>query len=268
MKLLVLGDAHLTAATVPDIAVETGEIDFVVVVGDLLDHRCPSPEIGEEVLAGLVESVAPVGYVPGNHDYPDHDTLTTVDGVTDLTTHATRGDVRFVGLGCDRFDAGTEIQYLGEPFQGETEQLEEWLSVYREEGFTQSSPTDPGSVRSELSTPELERYRDRFHNLSDGLNGGAQSKVLVSHVPPFDTQIDVIQEDNSPLQGHHWGSVAVRHALRDHSPTLCLCGHIHGAAGVVDVEETLCINPGYRGAKTIDILGDNVEVHDVEVDYG
>lgn len=267
MKLLVLGDAHLTTPTVPDIGVEATEIDFVVVVGDLLDHRCPSVETGLEVLESIVQSVGPVGFVPGNHDYPYHDALTAIDGVTDLTAYDTREGVRFVGLGCDRFDAGAEIQYLEEPFQGDADRVDEWLSTYRKQEFKAPSPTGTDSVRSAVSTSELERYSDRLRHLCDGLDGAAEIRVLVSHVPPFNTPVDVITEDCSPLQGHHWGSVAVRHALREHSPKLCLCGHIHGAAGVVDVDGTLCVNPGYRKAKTIDIDSQSVDVADVEVDY-
>lgn len=267
MKLLVLGDAHLTAATVPDIGVEATEIDFVVVVGDLLDNRCRSVETGEEVLRSIARSVAPVGYVPGNHDYPYHDALTTIEGVIDLTASDIWEGVRFVGLGCDRFNAGTEIQYLHDPFQGDAEQVDEWLGAYRDQEFESSPPTGSDSVRSELSASELERYSARLRHLRDGLDGASEPRVLVSHVPPFNTPIDVIREDGSPLQGHHWGSVAVRHALREHSPTLCLCGHIHGAAGVVEVDGTLCVNPGYRGAKTIDIGSESVDIDDVEVDY-
>jgi len=266
MRLLVLGDPHLTSSTVPEVTVASTEIDVVIVVGDLLDQRCHSPEIGVELLEDLVRSVAPVSYVPGNHDYPYRDLLTGVDGVTDLTATDVRDGVRFVGLGCDRFDAGTEIRYLDSPFQGDAEQVDEWLDAYRAQAF-QSSPVtgpDPSAVPAD----GIERYRHRLRHLRDGFANTAETGVLVSHVPPFDTQLDVIRAERSPLQGHHWGSLAVRHALREYSPALCLCGHIHGAAGVVDVDGTRCVNPGYRCAKTVTIDGDSVETEDAPIEYG
>lgn len=266
MRLLVLGDAHLTSPTVPEISVDSTGIDFVIVVGDLLDQRCHSPEIGVKVLEGIVRSVAPVGYVPGNHDYSYRDALTDVDGVTDLTSAHSRDGVRFVGLGCDRFDAGVEIEYLDSPFQGDAEQVDEWLDDYREHAFQSSPSTSPDP--SALAANGIERYRYRLQHLRDGFSSTAGTGVLVSHVPPFNTQIDVIREDRSPLQGHHWGSLAVRHALREYSPPLCLCGHIHGSAGVVDVDGTLCVNPGYRCAKTAEISGDSVEIEDTSIEYG
>lgn len=265
MRLLVLGDAHLTSPSVPEVTVASTEIDFVIVVGDLLDQRCQSPEIGVEVLEEIVGSVAPVGYVPGNHDYPYRDALTDPAGVTDLTTADSRDSVRFVGLGCDRFDAGAEIQYLDTPFHGNPDQVDQWLDAYRGQEFQSSPATGPDP--SAVSPDEIERYRNRLQHLRDGLDRATDTQVLVSHVPPFNTPVDVIREDRSPLQGNHWGSLAVRHALREYSLPLCLCGHIHGAPGVVGVDGTLCVNSGYREAKTVDIGTDSVEVGDTDIDY-
>lgn len=267
MRLLMLGDAHLTSPNVPEISVEPTAIDFVIVVGDLVDNQCRTPEVGTAVLKRIVQTIAPVGYVPGNHDYPYHDAFTNVDGVTDLTSSVAQEEIQFVGVGCDRFDAGPEIQYLDKPFHGDVVQIDEWLRAYREQGFQPSQSIEPESAHSEILDKEIERYRNRYQHIRDGLSSTTETEVLVSHIPPFNTPIDVIQQEHSPLQGHHWGSVAVRHAVLEYSPTLCLCGHIHHAAGVVDIDGTLCVNPGYRAAKRIETTGSSIGVEDIDINY-
>ncbi len=67
---------------------------------------------------------------------------------------------------------------------------------------------------------------------------GAAVKVFVSHTPPHRTGLD-----RTGL-GVHAGSTAVREFLKAHPVDLCLCGHIHEAAGEETVEGVRCCNPG------------------------
>lgn len=71
----------------------------------------------------------------------------------------------------------------------------------------------------------------------EGLPAGTPI-VLVSHQPPYDTALDVIRT------GQHVGSHAVRAWIEKHQPLVCLCGHIHEAAGVDRLGQTVLINPG------------------------
>jgi Icc-related predicted phosphoesterase len=66
----------------------------------------------------------------------------------------------------------------------------------------------------------------------------ARVKVFVSHAPPIRTRLD-----RTGL-GVHAGSSAVRRFLKEHRVDLCLCGHIHEAAGEETVEGVRCCNPG------------------------
>ena len=69
----------------------------------------------------------------------------------------------------------------------------------------------------------------------------AVPNILVSHQPPYgagDTVMKVM----------HVGSKKLAEYLRKNSPALCLCGHIHEAAGIFKIGQTTVVNPGsWRG---------------------
>lgn len=63
-------------------------------------------------------------------------------------------------------------------------------------------------------------------------------KIMVPHAPPFDTGVDITHS------GLHVGSRAVRDFMEQYEPDLCLCGHIHEAAGEDRIGKTHIINAG------------------------
>jgi len=67
--------------------------------------------------------------------------------------------------------------------------------------------------------------------------------VLVSHVPPLNTQADLA------FIGRHIGSRRVRRIVRELKPLACLCGHVHESPAIFKLWETLVVNPGpaFRG---------------------
>ena len=64
------------------------------------------------------------------------------------------------------------------------------------------------------------------------------AKILFSHTPPFNTQVDRVRS------GYHAGSQSVREFLEQTDCSLCVCGHIHEAVGTDRVGATLVLNPG------------------------
>jgi Icc-related predicted phosphoesterase len=87
-----------------------------------------------------------------------------------------------------------------------------------------------------------------------------EQSVMVIHVPPFDSQIDVCPELDENLQIVHRGgqvlmkpvgSHAVRKAIERVQPLLSLHGHIHEAAGHTRIGRTLVINAGSEYAEGI-----------------
>ncbi len=62
--------------------------------------------------------------------------------------------------------------------------------------------------------------------------------ILVSHAPPYDSGADRLPN------GASVGSRAVAQAARRLRLPLLLCGHIHEADGIFDLDGTIVVNPG------------------------
>ncbi|MFA5406352.1 MAG: metallophosphoesterase [Candidatus Nanoarchaeia archaeon] len=68
---------------------------------------------------------------------------------------------------------------------------------------------------------------------------GCTKTVLVTHTPPYQTLLDNLGWTNA-------GSKAVRKFIEKHKPDLCLCGHIHETAGLMEkIGKTLVVNVGF-----------------------
>jgi len=65
--------------------------------------------------------------------------------------------------------------------------------------------------------------------------------LALCHTPPAETRLDLTQ------RGDHVGSAAVRRFVARARPTLFVCGHIHEAWGVEQVEGVPCLNAGALG---------------------
>jgi hypothetical protein len=92
----------------------------------------------------------------------------------------------------------------------------------------------PGGTPNEYSEEEL---ADMLEAASQGLPSN-RPLLLISHQPPVDTQLDRIRA------GVHVGSHSVRRFIREHQPLACFTGHIHEAAGIDHLGDTVLVNPG------------------------
>lgn len=72
--------------------------------------------------------------------------------------------------------------------------------------------------------------------------------VLVSHLPPKGTKVDVSHF------GRHIGSRMIYEVIREFKPIACICGHVHESRGIDRLEETLLVNPGPGYAKNAAII--------------
>ena len=101
-------------------------------------------------------------------------------------------------------------------------------------GLGGSNPT-PFGTPFEVGDPEARSLLDAAWPSV----AAARCRVLVSHAPPRGTRLD----RGAALL--HVGSSEVRAFLESHDVALCLCGHIHEAAGREDtVGAALCVNVG------------------------
>lgn len=103
----------------------------------------------------------------------------------------------------------------------------------------------PFSTPSEFSETELAAFIDdayeqarEFIDLSEPIEKIRIPVILVSHTPPFGTTVDRLRS------GTHVGSSAIRAFIEERQPDLCICGHIHEAAGTDRIGKTPIYNPG------------------------
>jgi Icc-related predicted phosphoesterase len=86
-------------------------------------------------------------------------------------------------------------------------------------------------TESEFEQAAEQAFADRIRQGDEG------PTVFVTHQPPHGTRCDI-------ARGQHVGSHAVRAAIERHAPDLVLCGHIHEAAAIDRIGESIVINPG------------------------
>ena len=90
---------------------------------------------------------------------------------------------------------------------------------------------------------------------------GEKNLVLLTHLPPFGTKIDLSS------RGIHIGSRAVKEIIEKKQPVLHLCGHAHGAFGEISIGKTVCINVGAvkEGRALLLHLGDELKWERIQV---
>ncbi len=88
------------------------------------------------------------------------------------------------------------------------------------------------------------------------LKNTARFVVLVTHIPPYGTKVDLA------WNGTHIGSFELRKFVEEHQPDVVLCGHVHEARGTDKIGKTLLCNPGpaFKGFYAELYLTDKIEV--------
>jgi len=100
-------------------------------------------------------------------------------------------------------------------------------------GVGGSNPS-PFNTPTEFSEDEIEAFLlEGFDKVRD-----AKFKIMVPHMPPKDTKLDIISA------GAHVGSQSVRYFILIHKPDISLSGHIHEARGSDKIENTIAFNAG------------------------
>jgi hypothetical protein len=97
-----------------------------------------------------------------------------------------------------------------------------------------------GGTRSPFGTPWELDDQEAARCLASAYSqiATAPFRVLVSHAPPYGTELD------RGFAGQHFGSGPVREFLLRGSVNFCICGHIHESAGEDSLGGALCVNPG------------------------
>jgi hypothetical protein len=122
----------------------------------------------------------------------------------------------------------------------------------------------PFHTPSEFPEKEIAQLADRafrqgqeFISLAEPLLNRKIPRILISHVPPFNTEVDKL------YSGKHVGSKAIRSVIELYQPELCITGHIHEAKGTDTILKTPVYNHGMLrqgGWVTIDIRQSQLEI--------
>ena len=267
MRVLVIGDCHGEMPEIPET-----EYDAVLAVGDicsgtdemrnymfeaidndknwyeLMGEESAKKEVeasieeGHEILERLNSLGVPVYVVPGNWDWTFEDggweflegkgypeMLSDYSNIQDLNFKVeTLNGVDIIGYGpC----AGPEIPQYEDDEPDSEEDLEEMKEEYRE------------------NKEKLEKLFEQSGN----------QKILLSHNAPHNTELDMIDNPDSPKDGHHYGSLIVRELVEAYQPVFNIAGHMHEAEGQEQIEHTLCVNTGIHNSYIIDLESQKIE---------
>lgn len=103
----------------------------------------------------------------------------------------------------------------------------------------------PFHTPSEMAEKELLQIADQacrqgldYISLAQPLHKRKIPQILLSHVPPFNTGVDILHN------GRHVGSKAIRTIIEQYQPELCITGHIHEAKGYDMIGRTPVYNHG------------------------
>lgn len=295
MELLLFSDAHIKPVdesvdwaqlTVPS------DVDLVLSLGDVIhDAREDALAYGHQFFEQLASHDVPIVAVPGNHDpveyYPElldgissavnlHRSALSTDDFPQLRTSAE--PLSFVGWGCEQFNQEPEIRPNEFPSLSpatgngssryEADQLAQRLEdeLYR---YLTTDVTERDLV-SRLGIAEsnqreflqqLEQTATVYTELSSLLEQSEYPTIVLSHVPPYNTEADrhhSIGQREMGLEGAHVGSIGLKLALRNHRPLAAFHGHSHNPVynpGFGDETTPHSLNPGFQGIVRVSING-------------
>jgi Icc-related predicted phosphoesterase len=131
-----------------------------------------------------------------------------------------------------------------------------WLDEHHELVGMANANITPWNCNRDMEEDQLQVKLTELAALLDN----PQQAIMVLHVPPYDSGLDVCPELDENLQiiarggqvlMKPAGSTAVRKFIEEVQPLLTLHGHIHEAAGHTRIGKTLAINAGSEYAEGI-----------------
>lgn len=112
-----------------------------------------------------------------------------------------------------------------------------------------SSPEYPQENLEEYTKKELKNkrksYEKKFKKLNELFKKSTKPVIFLCHNVPYNTQVDKINNKDSPKHGLHWGSVIARDLIEENQPLICIAGHMHENFGKCKIGKTSIINSGF-----------------------
>ena len=276
ISLLILPDLHGRDPKIP----EDKDFDYIITPGDIvldnirnikksfeeseyedLDDFCENIENesiqkGDEILSKLNELQKPVYIIPGNWDptkYCDgmlKDDCAIWDELIEKYENIT--DCEYISV------ENSDFQIIGHGSTSAPELLHNNILDLK----VSNLDNEDEDFESEMyEVMQRHRYQKSVYEKLDELfqitnNKKEKITIFLSHNAPYNTPLDLIQNENSALNGEHYGSIITRDLVEKYEPQLVICGHIHEGVGICKIGKSICLNSGF---------GDNI-YHIVTID--
>lgn len=141
----------------------------------------------------------------------------------------------------DNFEINDYLEELGLNLHRQARLLDRRICLLGAGGSNHTPFDTPAEFSESELTEVLTDAHDQgqdFISLTVPDARGGIPVILISHVPPYNTRVDMLRN------GKHVGSSAVRSYIEKHQPDVCITGHIHEARGEDYIGKTHIVNPG------------------------
>jgi Icc-related predicted phosphoesterase len=224
MKIIAFGDIHMATAEAEKIP-GIKEADLVILNGDLTNYG--GSREAKHVLEEIMKINPNVLAQFGNLDKPSvNDYLENLGINLHGQARLVQGTVCLIGVGGSNFT----------PFKTPSEFPEKELLRFAGSAFQQGLD---------------------FTSLALPLHNRKIPRILISHVPPYNTKVDTLRN------GRHVGSKAIRTIIEQYQPDVCITGHIHEAKGQDVIANTPVYNHGMLrqgGYVTLHVTQSQIEI--------
>jgi uncharacterized protein len=224
MKIIAFGDIHMATAEAEKIP-GIKEADLVILNGDLTNYG--GAREAKHVLEDIMKINPNVLAQFGNLDKPSvNDYLENLGINLHGQARLVQGMVCLIGVGGSNFT----------PFRTPSEFPEKELLRFAGSAFQQGLD---------------------FTSLALPLHNRKIPRILISHVPPYNTKVDTLRN------GRHVGSKAIRTIIEQYQPDVCITGHIHEAKGQDVIDNTPVYNHGMLrqgGYVTLHVTQSQIEI--------
>lgn len=222
MRIVAVGDIHMAADCLHRIE-SIGAADLLLINGDMTNFG--GPRAADQIITTAMAANANVLAQMGNLDKPE------INDYLEKRAINLHGQARLAGDRVCLMGVGGSNRT---PFNTPTEFSESELATFARNGYEQAK-------RCIARLEPVVKFKLPL--------------ILISHTPPYNTGVDRLRD------GRHVGSTAIRTFIEDCQPDLCICGHIHEAAGSDRIGRTLVCNPGMlRYGGWLDIIVNNSTV--------
>jgi len=261
MQILVIGDCHGEMPEIPD-----SNFDLILAVGDIcggtdemrkymfeaIDSNQTWYELmgeekakkavkasireGHQILEKLDSLGVPVYAVPGNWDWSQEN--------NDWRFLEDKGFEKML----EKYENIQDINFETKDFEGVS-----FIGYGPCSGPEIPQYEDDKPETEEEMQNTKEEYQENKGKLETLFEESKNKVIFLSHNVPHGTELDMINNPDSPKHGRHYGSIIVKELVEQYQPVFNIAGHMHEAEGKETIDQTACVNTGIHNSLILDL---------------